>query len=342
MSATLVIGGTGAMGSRVVAQLLARTGDDITVLTRTPNSARATALKDTAGDRLRLVEGDVSDPRAIQAALTGVSKVFCNTDFFSSQSPFTEFTQGTAILEAARQHRVDRFVWSSLDSTATLTAGRRLVPHYEAKAAVAAHIHLHRSEEMMRRDPDGWYREHVSILTTSPYFENLLSRLSPDAEVGADARPGDSVTFTLPLGSGRYPMIGLDDIAWFAVHMLQRWQSWGARDLAVSADSLTGAEIAATFERVTGIAARYRDLPLSALADIPQVGHDYAAMFGFFQEHDLITHDRDRDQLRRIHPALMTFEDWLRRTGWDGRHREVQQFTPQLTPANGTEKKDHH
>lgn len=318
MTRTLVIGGTGAMGSRVVARLLADTDNEITVLTRDPDSPRATAL---THDRVRLTRGDASDPRSVQAALDGVSRVFCNTDFFSSKSPLAEFVQGTSILEAARHHGVDRFVWSSLDSAATLTAGRVLVPHYEAKAAVAAHIQLHRSEEMMRNDPDGWYSEHVSILVTSPYFENLQSRLSPASENGA--------VFTLPLGSGRYPMIGLADIAWFAAHMMEHWQSWGACDLAVFADSLTGAEIAATFEQVTGIPASYTDLPLATLrTEIPDVGHDYAGMFGFFQHHDVATHNRDLALLQRLHPSLMTFEDWLRQTGWDGSRREVQQFRP--------------
>ncbi|GAA1022075.1 MULTISPECIES: NmrA/HSCARG family protein [Amycolatopsis] len=317
MTRTLVIGGTGAMGSRVVERLLADTEHEITVLTRDPDSSRAAAL---SHDRVRLVRGDAGDPRSIESALHDVSQVFCNTDFFSTKSPLAEFAQGTNILEAARQHGVDRFVWSSLDSAATLTNGRVFVPHYEAKAAVAAHIQLHRSEEMMRQEPDGWYTEHVSILVTSPYFENLQSRLSPSAE--------DAV-FTLPLGTGRYPMIALADIAWFAVHMLEHWQSWGARDLSVSADSLTGNEIAETFARVTGTPARYEDLPLDELrTSIPDVGHDYAGMFGFFQQHDVAAHDRDLALLRRLHPGLMTFEDWLHHTGWDGSRREVQQFRP--------------
>jgi len=326
MTRTLVIGGTGAMGSRVVAKLLADTDDEVAVLTRDPTSQRAAAL-----GPVRLLHGDANDPGSIQAALNGVSRVFCNTDFFSAKSPLAEFAHGVRLLEAARHHGVDRFVWSSLDSAATRTAGRVLVPHYEAKAAVAAHIQLHRSEEMMRHEPDGWYSEHVSVLVTSPYFENLQSRLSPAAS-------DQGVVFTLPLGTSRYPMIGLDDIAWFAVHALENWQSWGARDLAVVAESLTGDEIAAAFERVTGVPARYRELSLEALqASVPEVGHDYAGMFGFFQQHDVAGEDRDIAFLRTLHPGLMTFEDWLRRTGWDGGRRVVQQFNPLRGGGAGSE-----
>jgi uncharacterized protein YbjT (DUF2867 family) len=321
MNETLVIGGTGAMGSRVVRRLLTQTPDTVRVLTRDPNSARAAALREAGAERVELVRGDAEDAGSIRAALHGVSRVFCNTDFFSAKNPLVEFRQACTILDAARESAVDRFVWSSLDSAATLTAGRVLVPHYEAKAAVAAHINLQRAQEMMARASDCWYRDHVSILTTSPYFENLQSRLSP----AAGSAPG--VVFTLPLGSGRYPMIALADIAWFAVFMLETWQSWGTRDLAVTAESLTGDEIAAAFEKVTGIPASYQAMPLDDLrTTIPEVGHDYAAMFEFFQERDLAARDRDLGFLRRIHPGLLTFEAWLRHTGWDGRAQEVQQF----------------
>ncbi|MFI0260578.1 hypothetical protein ACH4OW_16260 [Streptomyces sp. NPDC017056] len=93
-----------------------------------------------------------------------------------------------------------------------------------------------RSEEMLRKESDGWYTDHVSVLTTAPYFENLRHRLTP----WPDGQGG--LTFRLPPGAARYPLVALDDIAWFACHML----------------------------------------------------------------------------LRRLHPDLMTFEDWLNHTGWTG------------------------
>jgi hypothetical protein len=228
-----------------------------------------------------------------------------------------EYGQGVALLQAARAAGVDRFIWSSLDSAAMLTGGANPVPHYDAKAAVAAHINLMRSHEMMSQEADGWYTEHVSILTTAPYFENLPHSLPPQAGVLADGREG--LNFALALGDGHWPLIGLDDIAWFAGFMFEHWQDFGTRDLAVVGDNPTGAEIAATFERVTGTASAYVPVPLDALRDaIPGVGHDFAAMFRFFQERDLFTQDRDIIALRALHPALMTFEDWLRSTGWDG------------------------
>ena len=162
----------------------------------------------------------------------------------------------------------------------------------------------------MRREGDGFFTHHVSILTTAPYFENLAGKLAPTRRSPRD--DCDELRFDLPLGSGRYPLIALDDIAWFVDHMLCHWQSWGARDLAVVGDSLTGREIAATVEEVAGIACEYEDLPLEVLAaSMPGFGHDYAALATFLQSRDVFALDRDIIALRRLHPGLQTFRDWL-------------------------------
>ncbi|HEX6345537.1 NmrA/HSCARG family protein [Umezawaea sp.] len=321
MSEALVIGGTGAMGGSVVLRLLEATSDDVLVLTRDPDSPRAERLADLGGGRVRLLRGDVGDPATLHEGLELVDAVFCNTDFFSTGSVVGEYEQGLAILDAARAANVDRFVWSSLDHAAVLTGGRLPVPHYDGKGAVAAHIGLRRSDEVMRRETDGWYSRHVSVLTTAPYFENFPSRLAPRPGRLPDGREG--LLFEIPLGSGRYPLIGLDDIAWFAVHVLDRWETWGGRDLAVAADSLTGEQIAAAFERVTGTPAAYVPVPLDAVrAGDPDFGHDFAAMFEFFATRDLVGLDRDLPALRDLHPGLLSFEDWLRTSGWDGTRRD--------------------
>ena len=308
MTHVLVVGGTGAMGRHVIRHLLAADDVTVTVPTRHPGSAHAAALAATAPARVRLV---LSDPEALDVLMGQADRVFANTDFFATGSAVGEYRQGVRLLAAAERAGVERFVWSSLDSAVSLTG--RPVPHFDSKAAVAAHIDLLRSEEMLREETDGWYTDHVSVLTTAPYFENLRDRLAPRP----DGRGG--LTFRLPLGAARYPLVALDDIAWFARHMFDNWQSWGARDLAVIGDSLTGDAIAATFARVTGTPATYTPMPPDELrAAVPDFGHDYLAMFRFFADRDLYARDRDLTLLRRLHPGLMTFQDWLYRTGWTG------------------------
>lgn len=323
------------MGSRVVLHLLSTSAHDLVVLTRNPDSPQARGLVEAGGGRVRTVRGDVNDRADLGRALASVDRVFCNTDFFSTAAVTGEYQQGLAILEAARDAGVDRFVWSSLDFAASLTAGRIPVPHYDGKGAVAAHIALRRSDEMMRQEADGWYTEHVSVLTTAPYFENFQLRLAPQRGTLPDGR--DGVLFAIPLQDKRYPLIGLDDIAWFAAYALENWQSWGARDLAVAGDSLTGDQIAAAFERVTGTPAAYVSVPLDMVrSSIPGIGHDFAAMFEFFQSRDIVAVDRDLDALRAMHPDLLSFEDWLRVSGWDGTEQDIQKFPVRLSAARRT------
>ncbi|RZT85692.1 nucleoside-diphosphate-sugar epimerase [Pseudonocardia sediminis] len=332
MTTTLVIGGTGAMGTRVVERLFRAGRGDVVVLTRDPRSAQALELARRGGDRLRLAAGDLTCDDDVRRALRGVDRVFCNTDFFSSRSVLTEYEQGLSVLRAACDAGVDRFVYSSLDNAVALTGGAIEVPHFDSKAAVAAWIGLQRSEEMMRHEHDGWYREHVSIITTSPYFENLTLRLAPRFGDLPDGRQG--YLFSLPLGRGRYPLIALDDIAWFADFMFEHWQSWGARDLAVAGDNPTGDEIAATFEAVTTVPAAYAPLPTAVVESVPDVGHDYAALARFMQHRDIVARDRDMEALRGIHPDLMNLEDWLRATGWDGTERRAQRFPIRIGPRD--------
>lgn len=313
---TLVIGGTGAMGGAVIEQLLRHEDSSVVVPTRDSQSSHARELIERHGHRVTLVEADLSNDDQLNSLMLSVDEVFCNTNFFADNSVTAEYELGRRILDVARAHRVSRFIWSSLDDSLALTAGNIAVPHYNGKAAVASYINLMRSEEMMQKMPEPWFLSNVSILTTAPYFENLIEALAPTRGTLSDGRVG--MRFTLPFGEGTYPMIALSDIGWFADYMLGNWHTWGSRDLAIVGEGLTGETVSRVFEASTGIPAEYQSLPLEVVAEaVPYVGHDLAAMSEFLQTRDVTTQDRDLEQLRFIHPALMTFSQWVTATTWD-------------------------
>ena len=98
--------------------------------------------------------------------------------------------------------------------------------------------------------------------------------------------------------------------------------TWGGRTLAIGGDHLTFAQLAATFEEVTGIPAEYQpmsDEEFLALG-IPNA-HDPLNQFRFHREYGPY---RDHEALRKIHPNLMNFKTWLQYTKWQGESREVQ------------------
>lgn len=325
----LLIGGTGAMGSAVLQALLERTAYDVRILTRDPDSARARGLVEAGGRRVGLMRGNLDDAESLVAAMTGIEAVFCNTDFWSSGNPVREYQQGLNALNAARAANIEHFIWSSLDSAIGLTNGHVAAPHFDSKAAVEGWINLMQADEFMRKDTNGWFSRSVSVLVTTPYFQNFQFRVLPIPGKLSDGRNG--LIFNIALGKGRYPLIALEDIGWFVCQMLEDRDRWAGRTLRVIGEALSGQDIASTFERMTGIPAEYRDVPLQTLRDnMPDTGHDLAGMFEFFQKFDVQDRARDVAELRRIHPQLMNFAGWLKASGWRGDPRAVQKAAVQL------------
>ena len=318
----LVIGATGAMGRAVVEQLIAGPSSPfrVRIYTRDVRSPQAERLLALSSDRIEAASGDIKNGEQLAAALDGVHGVFCNTDFGSARSVSGEYELGVRALEAAQKAGVRHFIWSSLDACATLSGGRLPVPHYDAKAAVAHFIDRQRSDEFLRKDADGFYSRHVSTLITGPYYENLMTMFRPRPGKLRDGR--DGLIFSFASGGKPYPMVALEDIGWFAAHLLKNPQDFAGRTLPIMSQSLTLDEVAETFSRVTGIPAEHRDIPAEAQwpAAMP-IAHDLWNMHRYVQQ---IGWQRDYEALRRIHPELQSFETWLRRTGWRGEPREVQ------------------
>ncbi len=331
----LVIGATGAMGRPVVEALL---GDreqawHVRAFTRNPDSEQAQALAALDLERVSFARGDLDDAASVRWAMDGAYGGVCNTNFWSSSSVEAEYRQGVDALEAAKDAGVEHFVYSSLDSMSRMSGGRFPCPHFEAKAAVEAYIDRRRSDDVMRAgrsgyDGDDWYRRATSVVVTLPYMDNFLQFAAPQPGTLSDGREG--LIWRMPLSPEQpWPVIALSDLAHFVALMFAN-SEWKGRTLAIGSDSLTMPEVAETFTRVTGIPAEYQPMTLEAFSQLPIPNmHDLLLMWEFFNHHRL---ERDHAALRAIHPELMTFADWLKRSGWRG-----QQEALQKDPIAGTE-----
>lgn len=324
-----VIGATGAMGRPVVKHLLAGASQPrVRVVTRNPDSREARSLAALAPDRVEFVAA--GDDAARRAAVDGAYGVFCNTNFFATISVEAEYAEGVAWLEAARDARVEHFVWSSLDSMGGLSNGRLPCPHFDAKAAVAAFIDRRRADDFMRRGMpgftgDAWYLEHTSVLVTLPYIENFKGFFKPYPGKLSDGR--DGLIWTVPLGDAPLPMVALDDIGAFAA-LLFADPAWRGRTLPIGSETLTMHQVAETFTRVTGVPSEYHPMALEDFARLPiPFMHDFVNMLRFFREVGL---HRDHASLRALHPGLRSFESWLRETGWRGEPEEVFKSASEL------------
>jgi nucleoside-diphosphate-sugar epimerase len=112
-SSVLVTGGTGFLGRRLVARLLAE-GHKVTVLGRS-------AASDLESQGVRIVRASIDDAAAVSAACAGMETVFHTAAKVGVWGPYRDFFQtnvlGTrAILQGCRIHGVPRLIYTSTPS----------------------------------------------------------------------------------------------------------------------------------------------------------------------------------------------------------------------------------
>ncbi|HBE67060.1 MAG TPA: NmrA/HSCARG family protein [Planctomycetaceae bacterium] len=324
MKTILVIGSTGAMGSAVIKSLIEEASEELRIraMTRDTSSEQARNLQSLDSERITLVQGDLDNEASVRAAMNGVDAVFCNTAFFASGSVEGERKHSFVALNAAKDAGVSHFVYSSLDSASRISGGRMPVPHYDSKASVEAEIDFRRSDEFMRQESDGWFSRHVSVLVTCPYIENFYDFFVPEDGTLSDGRTGK--VFRGPItGDGDWQMVALKDLGFFARMMLKAPDTWGGRTLRIASEEMSMPEIARTFEEVTGIPSEYQSMTEDDFlsSGLPHAHDPLNNMLiyrdGFFER-------RDFDQLRKLHPSLTTFRQWLQDTQWRGESKAMR------------------
>jgi len=123
MGVDLVTGGGGFIGSHLVDRLIAD-GRSVRVLDSFVVGRRSNLRQHEGNPRLEIVEGDVADKAAVMRACAGAQRVFhlaARADIVPSiQEPEAYFRANVAgtfnVLEAVRQHGVDRFVYVASSS----------------------------------------------------------------------------------------------------------------------------------------------------------------------------------------------------------------------------------
>ncbi|MFG3442319.1 NmrA family NAD(P)-binding protein [Nonomuraea sp. NPDC047897] len=266
----LVTGATGNQGGAVSRALLDR-GWAVRALVRDPDSAAARALAELGAT---LHRGDLDDPSSVRAAMTGVHGVFSVQPFaWTEEELAREVRQGVTLADLAGELHVAHLVYSSVGGAERDTG----IGHFASKAAVERHI--------------AGLRLPATILRPVFFMTNLLAYADP---------PGGERVIALPFTPGqRMQLIAAEDIGHFAAEAFDDPRRWIGRQVEIAGDALTGAEIAAAYERVTGTPSRFEPQPTGG-----------ERMYEWFRESG---YQADLDTLRKEHPALLSFESFLRR-----------------------------
>lgn len=278
----LVLGATGRQGGTVARHLLER-GWAVHAFVRDPGKAGAQEL---ASRGAVLVQGSLDDPASVRKAMTGAYGVFSVFTPTHGNGLDGEERHAALVAEAAREAGVAHLVHSSVGGVENPGG----VGWRETKLEVERTV---RSAGLP-----------TTFLRAVYYMENFLD-LPPvlDAEGTLVLSRGLLPTTTLQIIASR-------DIGWFAADAFDDPDRFIGAELEIAGDELTGPQIAEAMGQHAGRAARFVSVPIEEIA---RQNEWMAKTFVWFNE---VGYKADIPALRSAHPGLLTFDAFLRQSGW--------------------------
>jgi uncharacterized protein YbjT (DUF2867 family) len=272
-----VTGATGQQGGVVARKLLAD-GWQVRALTR--DSAKP-AAEELASLGAQIVPGDLDSRADLDQAFQGAYGVFSVQNFWLPNVGMEgEVRQGKSVADAAKAAGVQHLVYTSVGGSDRAPG----VMHFESKWQIEQYIHsLNIPFTILRpvafMDNYNWSRAYI--------LNGVFN--------GFGLRPEKGLQ-----------IIAAEDIGVFAALAFANPQEYMGKTLEIAGDELTEPQIAAAFTKVIG-----RPVTLAAGR---QNDEENAAMTRFFNNQG---YSADIASLRKRHPGLLTFEQYLHKNGWE-------------------------
>ncbi len=283
----LVVGATGAQGGSVARHLLRAGSCKVRCLTRRP---RSIAAQEIAGLGAELVEGDLSDPASLRAALRDCEGAFGVTNYWEHFE--REFEHGRNLVDALAACGIQHAVISTLPHAKQLTGGRLSVPHLDTKGRI---------EEYARGAKLPATYVHVAF-----YYENYLAHFPPRRQ------PDGTYVFGFPQGNTPLAAVAAEDIGGVVAAIFAETFWYRDKVVGVVGEDLRCDEYAEVMHRVLGRPFAYRYVAHDAFAALGFPGaRDLADMFEFNRQY--VPNRRvDLAKSRELYPQIRSFEHWLR------------------------------
>jgi uncharacterized protein YbjT (DUF2867 family) len=277
-----VTGATGQQGGAVARKLLAE-GWKVRALTRDLDKPQARELASLGAE---LAAGDMENRSELESAFAAAYGVFSVQNFWLPNVGFEgEIRQGKLVADAAKAAGVQQLVYSSVGA-AHRGLGQK---HFESKWIVEQYI----------QSLDIPY----TILRPAAFMENynwsrayILSGIFS----GNGLRPDK-----------KHQIIAVEDIAEFAARAFANPEEYLGKTIELAGDELTEPELAETFSRVIGRPVQLVP-PSGGWSNASE--EEMQAAFNFFNGE---AYTADIPALRKLHPGLLRFEEYLRKNGWE-------------------------
>lgn len=291
----LVTGATGKQGRALIDTLLnshSSTPFNIIALTRKASSSSALALTKRYPSNVRLLEGNLSDSQSIFQNAKNLTKdpiwgAFCVTTPMGGQ----EQEQGIALVDAALESGVERFVFTSVERGGD---GPTDVPHFITKYNIEEHLKKKSAEQGNKMT---W-----TILRPVFFMDNIV----PGA-VGKAL----TTAWKIKLEKSKTPLqlIAVEDIGVIAAQAFLNAEEFRNQTISVAGDELTYEQADEIFKSKMGqnMPTTYEALISGAL----WMMKDITLMFKFFQEKGFGT---DIPALKKRFPEIKGFGEWIEKS----------------------------
>jgi uncharacterized protein YbjT (DUF2867 family) len=297
-----VVGATGAQGSGLVRAILADKSGQFSAraLTRNPQSDKARALASAGAE---VVAADVDDEASLRRAFDGAYGAFCVTFFWDHFSAAKEVEEAGHMARATKAAGVNHVIWSTLDDTRRFMSlddprmptlhQKYKVPHFDGKG-----------------EADQRFRDAgapTTFLLTVFYWENMIY-----FGTGPKKSPDGTYSLTMPMGKGKLPAIGVEDIGKSALGIFKRPDLIG-KTIGIAGGHPTGEEMAAKLSKALGVTVKYNDVPPEVYRGFGFPGaDDMGNMFQFKRDfNDYYVKSRSIELTRELNPELQSFDQWL-------------------------------
>lgn len=306
-----VAGALSKQGRSVASTLLQSGRYHVRALTRRVDSPEAQNLA-RQGAELVAVPLELGHGKDFVKAFSGAQGAFLLTP--PVVPPATHETQlGKQLADAAVTAGVQHVIYSGLENVDQISGGRKFAPHFTDKARVEAYI---------RTLP-----VTSSFIYLAYFYTNLVEYYYPRVE-GPPHGDGDTLVFPIYLPQDlRAPFVDpLTATGPAVLEMLDHREKYAGQSLPVVGDLISPRQMVETFTRVTGKKAVYRSAfkreellhhfpefrAMEGLVREIEGMVEYTAEYGYFRN------DRDLLWSRRINPNTLSWEQFLRHTGWQG------------------------
>ncbi len=300
-----IVGALSKQGRSAAHTLLHSGRYRVRALTRRVDSPEAQNLA-RQGAELVSVPLELGHKSGLVNAFRGSHGVFLMTP--AIVPPATHETElGRQQADAAVEAGVQHIIFSALENVDEITGGKKFAPHFSDKAKV---------EEYIRTLPVS-----SSFIYLAFFYTNLIEFYPPRMQ-------GDTLVFPFYLPKDfRAPFVDpLTATGPAILEIFSNPRQYAGKSLPVIGDIISPNEMVESFRRITGKKASYSSAFTreGLLQHFPEFGTnelfvrellgmaEYAVEYGYYRT------ERDLLWSRQVNPSSVTWEQYLRTTGWQG------------------------